>query len=99
MRVYEFTPYSDTESTVFSINIDEGKTNGTKVSTSWRDFDRHLSNHTKLEEQRCVKFKQQLTRFWNTVCRMEKKYNTGVVEDIIASIADPDLKEFLVQNS
>ena len=99
MRIYEFTPYSDTESTVFSINIEEAKPNKAKVSTLWRDFDRHLSSHTRMEEKTCVKFKQQLLRFWNTVCRMERKYNTGVVEDIIASIADPDLREFLVQNS
>lgn len=103
MRTYEFTPYTDAESTVFAIKIEEAQHNKTKISTFWSDFGRHLSKNkkelTESEVEKCKTFKQQLSKFWKTVCRIESKYNAGMIEDIIASISDPDLKEFLVQNS
>ena len=94
MRIYEFTP-QDTTMTKLAIEIyDDGDP---KVSTDWRDYARNLQR-TETEGQ---KFQGQLKRFWQTVCRIERKYRPGsdIIEKILNSISDPDLKEFLTQNS
>ena len=95
MRTYEFTPTEDTRTTLFAIRIADDVE--PKVSTEWRDYDRNLYRaQTEPESQ---KFVRQLARFWKTVCSIERKYKSGMVEKILESIADPDLKQFLLQYS
>lgn len=95
MTTYEFLPNRDSIP-VFVINITSDE-----VTTKWRDIEGHFNRmkygfKDNQESHNTRIFMTQLRNFWRNVCNMEEV--DEVIDAIIASVKNPDLIDFLIEN-